>query len=220
MVSVAENITVVRQRISTAAQRAGRDPASVRLIAVTKEAGIDQIREALGAGATEIGENRVRDALEKKRILDSGKLIWHMIGHLQSNKARDAVKTFSVIHSVDSVKLAGAVDRESGKLGKVQEILLEVNVSGEESKFGIVPGEIGSFLKETSELVHTRTLGLMTMAPFVDDAEKVRPYFRELRHLAERFGLKELSMGMTQDFEVAVEEGATMVRVGSAIFKA
>ena len=142
-----------------------------------------------------------------------------MIGHLQTNKVRNAVKNFTAIHSVDSVKLMHMIGKEAGKNGKVQDILIEINVSGEEGKFGIRAEALDGFLRETGHLKHVNTLGLMTMAPFTDNAETARPYFRRLKKLADSRGLKELSMGMTQDFEVAVEEGATMVRVGSAIFK-
>jgi len=216
---VKENLASVRKRIEEAAKRSGREPGSVRLIAVTKEADIDQAREAVEAGVTEVGESRVKDAAEKRELLDGHLLTWHMIGHLQSNKAKDTVKIFSLIHSVDSVKLAYTIDKEAKKINKVQDILIEVNVSGEEGKFGIKPEELPNFLKEMHPLKHVSTLGLMTMAPFVDDAEKVRPHFTKLRELAKAHNMKELSMGMTQDFEAAVEEGATMVRIGSAIFK-
>ena len=214
-----DNLTKVRERIREAALRVGRDPRSIKLVAVTKQAEIDKVREVISAGVIDVGENRVKDALLKRELLDSHILNWHMIGHLQSKKARAAVGIFSVIHSVDTVKLACAIDKEAGNNGKVQDILIEVNVSGEKSKFGIAPGGLGGFLEEAGRLRNINILGVMTMAPFADDAEKARPYFRELKKLADAYNLKEISMGMTQDFEVAVEEGATMVRVGSAIFR-
>ena len=201
-----------------AAQR-GRDPDSIKLVAVTKQANPDQMRELIEAGETEIGENRVKDAVEKKRIFTSQSLSWHMIGHLQSNKVKEAVKIFSVIHSVDSLKLAYSIDKEAKKNTTVQDILIEINVSGEDSKFGLKPEMLSGYLQEVAALNGIRTLGLMTMAPFVKNAEEVRPYFRRLKKLADAMHLRELSMGMTQDFEVAIEEGATMVRIGSALFQ-
>ncbi len=216
---VRENLVRARKRIERAAERAGRDPHTVRLIVVTKEAEIDQMREAVEAGVTDIGENRIKDALSKKEVFDSHVLSWHMIGHLQSNKAKDAVRIFSIIHSVDSVKLAYIINKEAEKNNKIQDVLIEVNTSGEKTKFGLKPENIENFLKETKHLKHINILGLMTMAPLAGDAGSVRPYFRKLKELADIHKLKELSMGMTQDFEVAIEEGATMVRIGSAIFK-
>jgi pyridoxal phosphate enzyme (YggS family) len=216
---IKENLARVKERIASAALKAGRDPNSVKLIVVTKEADCNKMREAVESGAVDVGENRVMDALSKKGYFDSHVLSWHMIGHLQTNKVRDAVKIFSTIHSVDSVKLAYIIDKEAGKNNKIQDVLIEVNVSGEESKFGIPPDKLDEFLNESHALKHVNIMGLMTMAPFVSDPEKARPHFRKLKELACRYEFKELSMGMTQDFEVAVEEGATMVRVGSAIFK-
>jgi len=216
---ILENLRGVQGRIEGAARKAGRDPGGVKLICVTKAAEIDQLREIVNAGIIEIGENRVKDALSKKELLDSHVLTWHMIGHLQSKKAKDAVGLFSVIHSVDTLKLAQVLDKEAGKIGKVQDIFIEVNVSGEESKFGIRPKGLDGFLEEAGHLKHIKVLGLMTMPPFSEDPEDSRPFFRKLKELARRHSLNGLSMGMTQDFEVAVEEGATMVRVGSAIFR-
>ena len=217
---ITENLASVKKRIKQAAERVGRDPAGIRLIAVTKEADTAQLREAVEVGLTDIGENRLKDALSKMEFFDSHVLTWHMIGHLQSNKARDAVRIFSVIHSVDSVRLAQIIDKEAKKHNnKMQDILIEVNVAGEESKFGIKPEGLGNLLNETRALKHINILGLMTMAPFVADSEITCPHFRRLKELADTYRLKELSMGMTRDFEVAIEEGATMVRIGSAIFK-
>ena len=216
---IKENLVRVRKRIEQAAERAGRDPHTVRLIVVTKEAGIDQIREVMASGVTDIGENRAKDALSKREVFDSHLVSWHMIGHLQSNKAKDAVRIFSIIHSVDSIKLVHILNKEAKKNNKIQDILIEVNTSGEETKFGVKPNRVEDFLKEVRGLKHINILGLMTMAPFVKVAEMARPYFKKLKQLADTHKLKELSMGMTQDFEVAIEEGATMVRIGSAIFK-
>ena len=216
---IKENLESVKNRIEIAAKRVGRDPKSVKLIVVTKEADRGQIKEALEAGVSEIGENRVNEAISKMKILDSHVLNWHMIGHLQSNKAGQAVEVFSVIHSVDSLKLARIIDGQAKKLEKVQDILIEVNVSGEESKFGIKPGALKDFLSEALHLRHVNIAGLMTMAPLSNNKETARPCFRKLSELAKINNLKELSMGMTQDFETAIEEGATMVRIGSAIFR-
>lgn len=216
---IAANLAKVREKIRQAAERRGRDERSIKLVVVTKEAEVEEIREAIDAGISDIGENRVKEALLKHEELDSHVLTWHMVGHLQSNKARDAVKLFSVIHSVDSARLAQAIDKEAKKIGKVQDVFVEVNTSGEESKFGIKPEALDVFLKEAGHLKHINILGLMTMAPFVEDQELTRTHFRKLKELADRCSLKELSMGMTQDFEVAIEEGATMIRIGRAIFK-
>lgn len=216
---IIENLKGVQARIESAARKVGRDPGAVKLICVTKTAGIEQVREIVDDGIKEIGENRVKDALSKKELMDSHILTWHMIGHLQSKKAKDAVELFSVIHSVDTIKLARVLDKEAGKIGKTQDIFIEVNVSGEESKFGIRPKDIEGFLNKAGHLRHIKILGLMTMPPFSENPEDSRFFFRKLKELACTHNLKELSMGMTQDFEVAVEEGATMVRVGSAIFR-
>ena len=216
---IKENLASVKEKIRRSSERSGRDSVSVKLIVVTKEADPDQIREIVEAGEHELGENRVKDALEKKQVLDSSVLNWHMIGHLQSNKCKEAVKIFSVIHSVDSIRLAYTINKEAIKNMKIQDILIEVNVSGEKNKFGVSPNELENFLKETKSLKNIRTLGLMTVAPLVDDPEEARPFFKKLKELADTHKLKELSMGMTQDYEVAVEEGATMVRIGNAIFK-
>lgn len=216
---IRENLAEITGRITRAAEKAGRDPGAVKLIVITKGVESGRIHEVLESGANEIGENRVKEAALKNGQLGRRAVAWHMVGHLQSNKAREAVKLFSVIHSVDTVKLAAALDKEAGKINKVQNILAEVNASGEESKFGLAPDAVEGFLKDTKDLKHVKVLGLMTMAPFTRNAEDTRPYFRKLKTLASRHGLRELSMGMTQDFEIAVEEGATMVRVGRAIFE-
>jgi len=216
---IKDNLKSVKKKVEEAAKRSGRSPDSVKIVVVTKEADSRQIREALDAGVTQIGENRVKDASLKKIEFDSADLSWHMIGHLQSNKVKDAVKIFSLIHSVDSLRLAYIIDKEARKFLKIQDILIEVNVSGEDAKFGIKPDELAHLLQETKTLKNINVLGLMTMAPLLDNPENARPYFKKLKELALTHRLKELSMGMTQDYEIAVEEGATMVRVGSAIFR-
>jgi pyridoxal phosphate enzyme (YggS family) len=224
--TLAENVRSVTARIEDACARANRNIDDITLVCVTKEASAGEMEEALRAGITDIGESRVQDARTKYNTLPGNKGTWHLIGHLQRNKARDAVKIFDFIHSVDSLKLAQAIHKEALKQRKLIDILLEVNVSGEKSKFGIRPEQIISLVEDITALSHIRLLGLMTMAPLVDDPEKTRPYFKRLKRLFDdvnkkipAFRLEQLSMGMTQDFEVAIEEGATMVRIGRAIFK-
>lgn len=215
---IADNLKDVTRRIARSCEKAGRPASDVRLVCVTKEAALEDVKEVIGLGVTDIGENRVKSALSKYKAIGE-KTKWHLIGHLQTNKARDAVKIFSLIHSLDSLKLASALDGEAKKAGKVQDALVQVNVSGEESKFGIRPDETPSFLKELRLYPNINILGLMTIAPEVAVSEEARPYFRQLRELRDSIGgLKELSMGMTGDFEVAIEEGATLIRVGRAIF--
>jgi PLP dependent protein len=216
---IAENIRSVTQRITRCCEKVGRPPADVRLICVTKTASADRIEEVLGLGITSLGENRVQDALLKySNIGDRAE--WHLIGHLQTNKVKEAVKIFSLIHSVDSVRLAKDIDKEAGKIGKRQDLLVQVNVSGEESKFGIESAAAIDFIKDISVYPNINIKGLMTIAPEVDDPEKVRPCFRALRELKDKIGnLPILSMGMTNDFEVAIEEGSNMVRIGRAIFQ-
>lgn len=219
---IAENLKSVTERIARCCEKIGRSPDSVRLVVVTKTASVAEMEEAAGAGASVFGENRVQDALVKHRAIRD-KVEWHLIGHLQTNKVKDAVGIFSLIHSVDSVRLARAIDSEAAKLGKCQDILIQVNTSGEDSKFGIAPGELPGFLKEISAYPNIRVRGLMTIAPEVDDPETARPYFRALRELltgsgSGAAGYSMLSMGMTNDFETAIEEGSNLVRVGRAIF--
>lgn len=216
---VADNLKNVTLRMSRCCEKAGRPPSSVKLICVTKTAGIDQICEAISCGCRDIGENRVQDAIVKHRAIGD-KAVWHLIGHLQTNKVKDAVRIFSLIHSIDSIHLAKEISKEAGKISKTQDILIQVNTSGEESKFGLAPGEVTSFFNEVSLYPNINILGLMTIAPEVDDPETVRPYFRRLREIRDGVSrkLQILSMGMTNDFEVAIEEGSTMVRIGRAIF--
>ena len=189
------------------------------LVCVTKEAAVPQMEEALEAGAVMFGENRVQDAAAKHKAIGD-KAAWHLIGHLQTNKAKDAVKIFTLIHSVDSLHLAQEIDKQAGKIGKVQDILIQVNTSGEESKFGISPEGAVGLVKDAGSLKNLSIKGLMTIAPEVGDAETVRPYFAALRKLRDSINPAwHLSMGMTNDFEVAIEEGSTMVRLGRIIFR-
>lgn len=223
MEQIRRNLKEIKRRIEDAARLAGRDPADIRLVGVTKTVGLDRLKFAVAAGQTLFGENYVQEAKTKIATLGPG-LTWHFIGHLQSNKARAAVELFDLIHSVDRISLAQALEQAAAQRDKVQDILLQVNLAGEVSKSGTAPEHAQDLLREISKMSHLRVLGLMTMPPWFDDPERVRPYFRDLRELRDRLrdlhlaDLPELSMGMTGDFEVAVAEGATLVRIGTAIF--
>jgi pyridoxal phosphate enzyme (YggS family) len=208
------NCERILDRIAAAAQRAGRCADDITLVAVSKTVAPERLDEALRLGISVLGENKVQEAKAKIPLV-SGRARWHMIGHLQSNKARDAVELFELIHSVDSVKLAGELNKWAEHAGKAQPVLLEVNVAGDASKFGIKPEDLAATLTEIRRLPRLEVRGLMTMPPLGKDP---RPFFRQLRELRDATGLLELSMGMSHDFEVALEEGATMVRVGTAIF--
>ena len=214
---IAANIADVRSRIGRAAERAGRDPAAVRLVAVTKSTGADGVRAAYDAGLREFGENRVADAAAKLAQLEDFResVTWRLVGHLQRNKARDALGLFDIIDSVDSERLAERID---GLASSPVPVLLEVNVSGEPAKHGFDLAEVDAAVERIGRRRNLEIRGLMAMAPRVEDPGEARPFFRALREAAERLGLTELSMGMTGDFEVAVEEGATMVRIGRALF--
>ncbi|MBI4297807.1 MAG: YggS family pyridoxal phosphate-dependent enzyme [Chloroflexi bacterium] len=215
--TVGERLGMVRQRISAACQRAGRSSEDITLVAITKGVAPPAILEAYRAGARHFGENRVQEAADKLLALlpDMPEATWHMVGHLQTNKVKMALGLFGIIHSVDSLKLAQSLSqRATGRLS----ILLQVNVSGEASKMGLPPEAVAGVAAQITALSGLELVGLMTIAPQVDDPEKVRPVFRRLRELRDSLGLRNLSMGMTDDFEVAVEEGATMVRLGRAIF--
>jgi pyridoxal phosphate enzyme (YggS family) len=222
MSQIAHNLEEVRAKIETAARRGGRNPAAVQLVAVSKTVDVGRVREAVDAGQTIFGENYLQEAKSKIEALGQP-ASWHFIGHLQTNKAKAAVALFELIHGVDRLKLAQALNAAAAQIGKVQDILLQVSLAGEETKSGAPPEAIPELLREIAPLPHLRVVGLMTMPPFLD-LEAVRPYFRALRELRERLlkldlgPLPELSMGMSGDFEVAVEEGATLVRVGTAIF--
>jgi pyridoxal phosphate enzyme (YggS family) len=216
-VDIAANIEEVQRRIAGACQRSHRSPNEIKLVAITKAAEVPAIRAAFNSGIRDFGENRVQEAEDKIAQLTNLKSVvtWHMVGHLQSNKAKSAVELFDIIHSVDSVRLAEILNRRAEK---PLPVLLEVNVSREATKGGFSIVEIEAAVKAIKQLPHLKVLGLMTVAPFVTDPEEVRPVFRKLRELRDSYGLEHLSMGMTDDFEVAVEEGATMLRIGRAIF--
>jgi pyridoxal phosphate enzyme (YggS family) len=223
--SIADNLRTVVDRIDSAAKRSGRDIPSVKLVVVSKTVDVDRIHEAVAAGALILGENRVQEAKEKIEKL--GPIAsWHLIGHLQTNKAKYAVKLFYLIHSVDSLELAKEIDKQAAKIGKVQNVLIEVSIAGEASKAGVASEHALALIKGAAKLKNISIKGLMTMPPFSDRPEDSRPYFKKLRELSENVArenilgvsMKELSMGMSGDFEVAIEEGSTMVRVGTAIF--
>ncbi len=220
-----ENLAAVEQKIDAACRRAGRSREEVTLIAVSKTKPVELIAEAYAAGTREFGENKPQEIREKYPQLPDD-IRWHMIGHLQRNKIKYIIDKVCMIHSVDSVRLAEAIDEAAGKLGIVMPILVEVNVAGEESKDGIRPEDAEDFIREISVLRNIRVEGLMTIAPFTENAEENRPYFRKLSNLCvdirqkniDNVSMHCLSMGMTGDYEVAIEEGATMVRVGTGIF--
>ena len=221
--TIRDNLAEVQRRMENAARRAGRDPAQVQLVVVTKNRTVEQIREVLACGSYVLGENRVQEALAKIPQLGP-EAVWHLVGHLQRNKAKHAVQHFALIHSLDSERLAQALQRVADSENRMIEALLEVNVSSEETKFGLAPDQVEPLLVTVGRsLDRVRVRGLMTMAPYVSDPEMVRPCFCRLRELrdqlaSEGYDLPHLSMGMTNDFEVAVEEGSTMVRIGTALF--
>jgi hypothetical protein len=219
MEDIRANVERVNERVACAAARAGRRAEDVLLIGVSKTVDVERIRAAVAAGIRALGENRVQEAKEKIAVM--GRPVpWHLIGHLQTNKVKDALALFDVIHSVDRLDLARECDRRARTAGRVVDVLLEVNVGGEATKGGFAPAAVAAAIEAVATLDHLRVLGLMAIPPAVERAEDARGWFRTLRGLAERHGLKELSMGMSADFEVAIEEGATMVRVGTAIFGA
>jgi len=221
--SLAENLAAIQQRIATACGKAGRDPASVTLLAVSKGMPPEVVREAAGLGLGLFGESKVQEA-RAKIPLCPGRLRWQMIGHLQSNKCRDAIHFFEMIQSVDSAELAEEINKWSDKQAKTMPVLLEVNLAGESTKFGFKSEQLLADLERINALPRIEVHGLMTIAPWTPEPEKVRPIFRQLRELKagceEVLGapLPHLSMGMSGDLEVAIEEGATMVRVGTALF--
>ena len=226
MVDVGANYRVIVERIALAAAKAGRQTRQVRLLAASKSQSLDAIRAAVGAGIALIGENYVQEAKEKKHQLSDARVEWHMIGHLQRNKAQAALALFDVIESLDNLALMRELDKEAAKRNITARTFVEVNLAGEESKTGIARENVAGFLEEIAELGHVRVEGLKTVPPFLEDPEDVRPYFRELREMRDSLSslnlpnikLKELSMGMSHDFTVAIEEGATIVRVGTTLF--
>ncbi|MBI4677306.1 MAG: YggS family pyridoxal phosphate-dependent enzyme [Elusimicrobia bacterium] len=222
---ILDNLREISLRIGTAARRAGRDPGSVRLAVVTKYASLDETRELLTSGLVqEIGESRVQDAGRKRESLGelAGKVRWRMVGHLQTNKAKVALRIFDTVDSLDSLRLAGALDETLAAEGRTLEVLVQVKVTRKESQHGIAPEDLGPFLKELRTFQRLSARGLMTIAPELEPVEEVRPFFRRARELFDGSfsGVPGavLSMGMSRDFEIAVEEGATLVRIGSSVF--
>ena len=226
MDNLEDRLKHVRARIKNAAFDCGRNPDSIRLIAVSKTISANVVEQAIKAGVTTLGENYVQEARDKINTLSEYSVSWHFIGHLQSNKAKYAVKLFDLIHSVDSVKLAREINKQANKIDKVQQILIQVNISQEITKSGISVDETIDLITEVSQFENLAVRGLMTMPPFFNQPDRVRPFFAALRDLRDqakgkgipRVTLDELSMGMTGDFEVAIAEAATMVRIGTAIF--
>ena len=215
-VPIRENVVSVEERIARACARAGRTRREVTLVAVSKTFPASFIDDAIGAGITEVGENRVQEARDKKPLV-RGAARWHLIGHLQSNKARDAVTLFDVIQAVDSLDLAGTLARAAEAHGKRQDVMLQVNIGDEAQKSGIERTGIEAVARQASMLASLRVIGLMAIPP-IGTPDQSRPYFRELRSMRDALGLEHLSMGMSEDFEAAIEEGSTIVRVGRAIF--
>ncbi len=219
MEDIRANLERVRERIARAAERAGRRAEDVLLVGVSKTVDVERIRRAVAAGLPALGENRVQEA--RPKIAALGRPVpWHLIGHLQTNKVRDALDAFDLIHSLDRLELARECDRRARLRGRPMQALVQVNVAGEASKGGFDPATLAEALEALARLDQVEVRGLMAIPPAVERADEARPWFRALAQLAKRHGLGELSMGMSADFEVAIEEGATMVRVGTAIFGA
>ncbi len=224
MVDIAENLKRVQEKIFNAAQKIGRKPEDVTLIAVSKLVEADRINLAIDAGVKIIGENKVQEAQQKRKFIKP--VTCHMVGHLQRNKVKDAIQLYDMIQSVDSLRLANELEKRCGYVNKIMPILIEVNTSGEPSKYGCDPEEALDLIGKISELKYLQIKGLMTIGLFSDDQEAVRPCFKKLRELSEKIKkaqisgveMSVLSMGMTSDFELAIEEGSNMVRIGTAIF--
>ena len=225
MLQISDNLKRVREKIAKAASKVGRNPQDIQLVAVSKTVDIKRIQQAIEVGATILGENYIQEARKKIEEIGQG-VRWDFIGHLQSNKVKYAVDLFEMIHSVDRLSLAQEINKAAEKKKEEVRILVQVNISGEEAKSGIDPGGVISLVREIASLPNLSLEGLMTMPPYFDAPEEARPYFTSLRELRDKIlkesiggiSLKELSMGMSGDFEVAIEEGSTLVRVGTAIF--
>jgi len=228
MLDIQENVAGVRERIASACRRCGRPPEDVKLLAISKTFPPERIRAAYEAGLRDFGENRVQEGQAKRPALSDLSITWHLVGHLQTNKAKAARELFQWVHSVDSFRLAQKLDQASSLGAGRLPVLLEVNLGGEDSKAGVGETEIVQLAEQVSRLAMIELRGLMVIPPFFDDTDRVRPYFRRLRELAREIegrnipnvSMRELSMGMSHDFEVAIEEGSTVVRVGTAIFGA
>lgn len=225
MQSIRENVAAIEAKIAAAAKRAGRNPEDILLLAVSKTKPVEMIQEAVDCGLTALGENKVQEIMEKFEPMGKG-VHWHLIGHLQTNKVKYIIDKVDMIHSVESLRLAQEIDKRAAAAKVIMDILVEVNIAGEESKFGVRPEDTEVFLRELSKFDNIHVRGLMTVAPFVNNPEENRVYFRKMRELLVDMNAKKidnismdvLSMGMTGDYEVAIEEGATIVRVGTGIF--
>ncbi|MDI1472361.1 YggS family pyridoxal phosphate-dependent enzyme [Thermodesulfovibrio sp. 1176] len=222
-IMLSQRISSIFKKITYAALRAGRNPEEIKLIAVSKSQSIDKIIEAADLGLRIFGESRVQEAKDKIEKIKDFNIEWHMIGHLQTNKVKDAVRLFEVIHSLDSEKLAVSINKEAEKINKIQRVLIQIKLSQEESKYGIEEDEVEKLIEKCKNLNNIKIEGLMTIPPYFDNPNNVRPYFSKLRQIRDFLSnkypfIKELSMGMSHDFEVAIEEGATMVRIGTALF--
>jgi len=223
---IADNISKIRQQIDLASRRAGRDPAEITLVAVSKTFPAEMVKTAVRAGVADIAESYVQELLNKRHAVNDDSIRWHDIGHLQTNKVKHIVEWVHLIHSVDSLALANEIDKRAASVNRRIDILIEVKTTGEPSKFGLEPDRTVDFVRGLAQFRHIRVLGLMTIGPFLPDPEGSRPMFRRLKLLKDRLGsldqenveMKHLSMGMTGDFEVAIEEGATLIRIGTAIF--
>ncbi len=226
MITIQTRLTALLARIQSAAAAAGRAGVGIRLVAVSKTFPPEAIRQAIAAGVSDIGENYIQEARDKFEALQGTAVKWHFIGRLQTNKAKQAVRMFDLIHTLDSYKLALELDRCARRLHKIQPVLIQVNVAGEATKAGVAPEEALSLVRQAAALENIAVKGLMTMPPYFNAPERVRPFFAALRQLRDRIrheeianiGMQELSMGMTGDFEAAVAEGATLVRIGTAVF--
>lgn len=222
---IKENILSIKERIKDCAQKSGQDPGQIQIIGVTKYAELVQIKEVLEQGLCDLGENKLQSALQKMHSLYGFDVRWHMVGHLQSNKVKKAVEVFDLIHSADSLNLISLIDKEAAKIGKIQKILLQINIQSKKKAFGFLEEELISSFEKIRVFKNVSVCGLMTIAPFCAKQEETRPFFRKLKELKLRLeeendiNLPVLSMGMSEDFETAVEEGATMLRIGRAIFK-
>ncbi len=224
MTDLAQNLSNIQKKVAAAAAKSGRQASDIKVIAVSKTVDIDTVNQAMALGVTDFGENRVQELSNKAQNIPNAR--WHMIGRLQTNKVKDVIDKVVLIHSLDRWSLAEAINSRAEHIGLVVPVLLQVNIAGEEQKAGVEPGEVRNFLESVGSLPRLKVLGFMTMAPEDPDAEKARPFFKELFLLREKLGkasfanvdLKYLSMGMSQDYEVAIEEGANLVRIGSSIF--
>jgi len=219
-----ENIKYLRENVQKAALKSNRSPEDIIIVVVTKGIGVDLIRKVVESGLNEIGENRVQEAKTKVDLLKDLIINWHMVGHLQTNKVKYAVEMFDYLHSLDSLKLAYELEKHLMRKNKVMKVFIEVNIAQEESKFGINPNEAAGMVNEILKLPHLDLKGFMTVAPVIEDTEEARPYFKKLKDLSEDLGEKfnrkfYLSMGMSDDFQTAIEEGADFIRIGRAVFK-